>query len=296
MNTLQKSAASRSLVHFRIYFFITIASALAVTLIGCDEDSTGSGSDEFNIQITNTQAYGEVLADGEGNVLYYFTPDVEGESLCEGNCAGSWPIFLAGELTVGADLEVGDFAIIARSDGSSQTTYFGWPLYYFAGDNQAGDTNGDAIESFGGIWYVAKADYSVVNASQQLVGHDGNNYTANATEGEGITTHFTDINGRTIYIFAFDSANTNNFTAEDFSNNAVWPIFHVDLSSLPSTLDNTLFAEIMVHGEQPQLTYNGWPLYYFGEDSVRGDTKGVSFPRPGIWPVARQEIAAAPGL
>lgn len=280
----------------RTWLSLLAACALVLMVTSCDEDSTGLGSDEFTIEITNTQAHGEVLADGDGNVLYYFTPDVEGVSACEGACINSWPVFYAAEPRPGGGLDPANFASISRPDGSSQTTYFGWPLYYFAGDNQAGDTNGDAIESFGGIWYVAKPDYSVVNASQQLVGHDGNNYTGDSIEGQGITTHFTDINGRTLYIFTFDSANTNNFTAEDFSNDSVWPIFHVDVEALPSAIAPDLVGEIMVHGEQPQLTYNGWPLYYFGQDSVRGDTKGVSFPRPGIWPVARGGITAAPGL
>ena len=62
---------------------------------------------------------------------------------------------------------------------------------------------------------------------------------------------------------------------------------------MPTTLDASFFSVIDVHGRK-QLTYKGWPLYYFGADAqIRGNTKGVSVPSPGIWPVAVKDIAAA---
>ncbi|HZI44358.1 MAG TPA: hypothetical protein VFD53_04000, partial [Ilumatobacter sp.] len=33
----------------------------------------------------------------------------------------------------------------------TQATYNGWPLYFFAGDDAPGDTNG---QGQGGVWYV----------------------------------------------------------------------------------------------------------------------------------------------
>ena len=53
------------------------------------------------------------------------------------------------------------------------------------------------------------------------------------------------------------------------------------------------FGMINVHG-QDQLTYKGWPLYYFGQDSERGDNKGVSVPSPGVWPIINNATADAP--
>ena len=34
----------------------------------------------------------------------------------------------------------------------TQSTYKGWPIYFYAGDSRAGDTNGDNFE----VWYVIK--------------------------------------------------------------------------------------------------------------------------------------------
>ncbi len=182
-------------------------------------------------------------------------------------------------LEAGSSLDMGDFGTIGEG-ANAQTTYKGWPLYYYAPDGE-GEVNGDGV---GNIWYVAKPDYGIMIADAQLVGHDGKNYTSDYEEGDGVTKYFTDGYGRTLYIFTNDEENTNNYTEEDFSNNATWPIFHVDIESLPSALNAEDFGEIDVFGE-PQLTFKGWPVYYFGDDTERGDNKGVSYPAAGVWPI-----------
>lgn len=260
-------------------------------LAGCSDDSSGPDDEENYLQVTSTTSHGNIMTDAEGMALYFFAPDVKGESLCEGDCIANWPVFYSEDAEPGNGLDVANIGTINRSDGSSQTTYRGWPLYYFANDNQPGDVNGDGVN---GLWYVAKPDYSLMVANAQLIGEDGNNYTSDYETGQGNTTYFTDADGRTIYIFSFDAMNTNNFTDEDFSNNGVWPIFHTDLQNVPVFMNEEDFGEITVHGAEQQLTYKGWPLYYFGQDTERGDTKGVSFPNPGIWPVVNQNTPTAP--
>ncbi len=265
---------------------------LSVWITGCTDNGSNNDNDDDYIQVTSTQTHGNVFADEEGNVLYFFARDVKGESLCEGDCIANWPAFHTQQYVPGGGLLVDEFGEITRSDGSSQTTYKGWPLYYFANDSQPGDINGDGAN---GVWFAAKPDYSLMIANGQLVGEDGNNYTSDYEVGEENTSYFTDARGRTIYIFAFDEANTNNFTNEDFSNDSVWPIFHLepDELQLPAGINEEDFGEITVHGVEPQLTYKGWPLYYFGQDTERGDTKGVSFPEPGVWPIVNTDTPQA---
>lgn len=270
---------------------VGMLTVTGITFTGCSDDSSGPDDEGNYLQVTSTQSHGNILTDAEGNSLYFFAPDVKGESQCEGECIANWPVFFSEDVEAGNGLDVAKVGTITRADGSSQTTYRGWPLYYFANDNQAGDVNGDGVN---GVWFVAKTDYSLMIANAQLVGEDGNNYTSDYEVGEGSTTYFTDAGGRTIYSFTFDVSNTNNFTEEDFSNNGVWPIFFTELESLPTGMGKDNFGEITVHGEEQQLTYKGWPLYYFGQDTDRGDTKGVSFPNPGIWPVVNMGVQEAP--
>ena len=121
-------------------------------------------------------------------------------------------------------------------------------------------------------------------ADAQLIGNNGKNYKSDYTEGDGSTKYFVDGMGRTLYLFVNDAKDTNNFTKEDFSNNGSWPIFYTEITNLPSGMNKEDFGEIMVHG-QKQLTFKGWPVYYFGNDTNRGQNKGISVPTPGIWPI-----------
>ena len=42
-----------------------------------------------------------------------------------------------------------------RADGTQQVTYHGHPLYTYAGDGSSpGSTKGEALNTFGGAWYV----------------------------------------------------------------------------------------------------------------------------------------------
>lgn len=45
-----------------------------------------------------------------------------------------------------------------RKDGSTQVTYNGWPLYYFAKDQTPGEITGQDVEGFGAEWYLVSPD------------------------------------------------------------------------------------------------------------------------------------------
>lgn len=274
-------------------YFLKKINTLLIALLASIGFFSCSDDDPVNVGIVTLQTsstLGEFLVDGNGRTLYFFTKDVDGQSACTGACLTDWPIYNAPDLQPGPGIDVNDFTTITRGDGSQQTVYKGWPLYYYTGDDAAGETNGEAV---GQVWFVAKPNYSIMLANAQLVGHDGKSYTSTYQEGTGETQYFVDSQGRTLYTFIRDYNNINKFTAPDLSNNAVWPIFHVDIDALPSTVNESDFGEIDVYGN-PQLTYKGNPLYYFGQDANRGENKGVSFPMPGIWPVAGPQTTVAP--
>lgn len=269
--------------------------SLVFVSYSCTDNNTGADSDSSLVELVNTAAFGQVLADGDGRVLYIFSRDVAGASNCADGCLNTWPVFHVEDLEVGNGLNAADFAEITRGDGARQTTYKGWPLYYYSatGDGQieaAGSTQGDGI---GNVWFVAKNNYGLMIARDQLTGHDGVDYIDTFAPGTGLTSYFTSASGRTVYIFVNDARDQNNFTAADLSNNAVWPIFHVDIDALPSSMNAADFGEITVHGQQ-QTTFKGWPLYYFGQDGTdRGSNKGISFPAPGVWPIVNTTTVAA---
>jgi predicted lipoprotein with Yx(FWY)xxD motif len=271
-------------------FLLVLASIVLLQSCNKNNDDTPQLPTENAVRLATNATLGKILTDSEGKSLYFFSKDTKETSVCLDGCVSIWPVFYAEDLTVDSGLDIADFATITRTDGAKQTTYKGWPLYYFANDANAGDTNGDKVNN---VWYVAKPDYSLMYANSQLTGHDNKNYTSDYSEGDGSTFYITDIDGRTLYTFSHDTNNVNNFTKSDFSNNAVWPIAEITLEQIPSILNKADFGTIDVFGKT-QLTYKGWPLYYFGQDTERGDNKGISFPAPGVWPIANVDTPTAP--
>ncbi|WP_231567350.1 hypothetical protein [Lacinutrix sp. Hel_I_90] len=272
--------------------------AISVLVFSCSTDDYSDPNPEPNVlnsvRLRSDTTFGNVLTDTDGFTLYFFAPDAKGEANCLGGCANAWPSFFAENLTLDAGLNSADFSSITRTDGQSQTTYKGWPLYKFSNDNEAGQINGDGAN---GVWFVAKPDYSVMLVRSQLVGRDSNGNETNLNSafepGDEQTFYITDDWGNTLYHFSNDENGNNNFTASDFSNNAVWPIFHTQLQKVPSALNSNGFGTIDVFGE-PQLTYKGWPLYNFGGDNNRGDNFGVGFPVAGVWPILNLDTEIAP--
>lgn len=270
--------------------WIVVMALLIVTLMGCKDDENPTTVSDVSLGMTSL---GNVMTGAGGKTLYFFAPDVSGVSSCSGSCKETWPVFYKENPSLGTGLKAADFATITRADGDKQTTYKGWPLYYYKNDAKAGDVTG---ENIGNVWLVAKANYTVMLASRQLVGNDGKNYTFDTKEGTGNSIFLTDSLGRTLYAFAPDKFKKNTYTKADLSNNATWPIFETSstIGEIPSALAKTDFATITAVGKT-QLTYKGWPLYYFGADQgQRGSTKGVSVPRPGVWPVVNATSPVAP--
>jgi predicted lipoprotein with Yx(FWY)xxD motif len=285
--------------------FALAAIAATTFFVSCSSDSSDTPTTppttdlKTDVNLSTSATLGSYLTDKSGRSLYFFATDANGQASCTGGCEAVWPPFFADNLTadkLSAGLALSDFAAITTPSNKKQLTYKGWPLYYYAplstGDGYggagmnvieaAGKTTGDGID---GTWFIAKPDYSIMLAKSQLTGHDGKNYKSDYTVGDGLTTYFTDAKGLTLYTFKNDNFKKNNFTKADFSNNAVWPIYETDKIVVPSNLDKSKFSVITVFGKS-QLVYNGWPLYYFGQDaSVRGANKGISFPSPAVWPV-----------
>lgn len=264
-----------------------------VLLSACSKnnDSKPNGQDPYgnppvnppatsSLALGTSATFGSILTDANGKSLYFFAIDANGTSGCTGGCAIAWMPYYAGNETAPTGITATDITTITRADGKKQTVYKGWPLYYFSGDVNKTDINGDGS---GGTWFVAKPDYSIMLSNSQLVGFDTKNYTADLKEGTGITQYLTDAAGRTLYAFAPDKFNLNTWTKADLSNNSTWPIYESDVLNVPSVLKKDMMTQITSAGKK-QLTYKGHPLYYFGADTKRGDNKGVSI-GAGAWPI-----------
>ena len=111
-----------------------------------------SGAGAATVNLGGNSQYSSFLVDGKGMSLYLFTKDSPGTTTCYGNCATVWPPLLTtGKPAAGTGVDASKFGTITRTDGTTQVTYNGWPLYYYAKDQQAGDTTGQSV---GSVWYL----------------------------------------------------------------------------------------------------------------------------------------------
>lgn len=136
---------------------IPVMAACALALAACNPQ-TGGGSAEssaagtIEITVSHTSA-GDALAAAGGKTLYMLTADTGGSSTCTGGCAETWPPLLGDGAQVNAGAGVtGTFGTTTRDDGSQQVTHNGQPLYYYSGDQAAGDATGQGV---GGVWSIA---------------------------------------------------------------------------------------------------------------------------------------------
>jgi predicted lipoprotein with Yx(FWY)xxD motif len=125
---------------------------------GSESSSAGnSGSASAAVvAVGNAANVGQVLVDSNGMTLYYFQKDKKGsgKSACSGACASAWPpLTTAGAAKAMSGVQTSMLGTIKRSDGTTQVTYAGWPLYTFVEDKKPGEDNGTDSKAFGASWY-----------------------------------------------------------------------------------------------------------------------------------------------
>jgi predicted lipoprotein with Yx(FWY)xxD motif len=154
---------------------LALAAAGAIAA-GCSSGSSGSGgsssgggggiyggggsspttgqSGAATVKAT-TSKDGMVLVDGNGRTLYLFQKDQPNQSACSGACVSAWPVDQSsGTPKAGSGVKASLLSTIKRTDGTTQVTYNKHPLYFYSGDSQAGQLNGQGLNAFGAVWNV----------------------------------------------------------------------------------------------------------------------------------------------
>ena len=113
--------------------------------------SPGAGGESVH---TGKTDFGKVLVDSNGRTLYAFAADSPGRSNCTGSCLQYWPAAKAsGPVSHSPDVTA-KLASIKRSDGKTQLTVNGWPVYTSAADSGPGQATGQGENLSGGLWWV----------------------------------------------------------------------------------------------------------------------------------------------
>lgn len=250
----------------------------ATTTTTVAETTTTSAPEVENALTVVESDFGPILADGDGYTLYAFVPDNRSDSVCYGDCEAAWPVFYSPTTSAdGVDASLLDST--QRTDDTSQVTYNGWPLYYFANDEAPGDTTGQAR---GLVWYVLTPNGVPLVAADEPV----NQLTVVDSSFGPILA---DEAGNVLYVFLPDDQSEST-CYDDCA--AAWPTFLAP-SYAGDGIDRTLVDSSERTDASVQITYNGWPLYYFANDQAPGDTNGQG--RGDVWYVIGPDGEAIDG-
>lgn len=107
---------------------------------------------------------GPVLENGQGMVLYIYTPDGTSGVTCTGGCASTWPpLMTSGQsATAGGAAKASLLGSTANPAGGTVVTYAGRPLYTYVGDTSAGTATG---QGSGGIWFVVSPSGTYIKSA-----------------------------------------------------------------------------------------------------------------------------------
>jgi predicted lipoprotein with Yx(FWY)xxD motif len=113
----------------------------------------------YEIKVATVPGLGPVLVDGQGISVYLYASDRQGSpSRCYGICAVQWPPLLVpsgvSRPVAGPGVMARLLNTVPRTDGTTQITYNGWPLYLWPPDRVPGTATGQALTNAGGRWYV----------------------------------------------------------------------------------------------------------------------------------------------
>jgi len=165
-------------------FLLTIVLSAVFILAACTANSgystqptavptaavaTGGGLDVITVNTVDNPTLGKILVNSQGMTLYLYTKDTPNTSNCYDKCATNWPpLLVTGTPTGGVDIDAAKLGTTKRTDGSTQVTYNGWPLYTYIADKSAGDTTGQNV---GSVWFVVSpAGYQVSAVSKDTAG------------------------------------------------------------------------------------------------------------------------------
>jgi predicted lipoprotein with Yx(FWY)xxD motif len=231
------------------------------------------------VQVGKNDALGSFLVDDKGMTLYLFTKDTPNTTTCYDKCATNWPPLLtSGAPVAGEGADASNLGTITRTDGAVQVTYNGWPLYYYAKDKASGDVVGQNV---GDVWFVISPAGDKVESAQatEPPAASSGGAMVNLGTNDKLGSFLVDAKGMTLYLFTKDTPNTTTCYDKCATN---WPpLLTTGAPVAGEGVDASKFGTITRTDGSVQVTYNGWPLYYYAKDVAPGDVVGQDV--GGVW-------------
>jgi len=136
----------------------TAAPATESAAASASESATATASEAATVDLkTASSSKGDIVVDGKGMSVYYFTKDVKdsGKSNCTGDCLVKWPPVITTSDAPKVEGVTGKVGTITTPDGKKQVTVDGMPVYLWEKDKAPGDITGQGV---GNVWYLVAPD------------------------------------------------------------------------------------------------------------------------------------------
>ncbi len=147
MNRNRTCAKSRRAHHLAT---LALAAALALSAIAVPM-ALARASKTVAAEANAPSLHKTVLTNTKGLTLYTLSGEKNGRFICTGACTRTWPpLLVAAGTTPKGPVALGT---IKRSEGKTQVTFKGAPVYTFSGDSKKGEANGEGIKDVG-VWHA----------------------------------------------------------------------------------------------------------------------------------------------
>src|SRR5690242_12313832 len=224
---------------------------------GAMGDGMGDGMQTAALKVERTSA-GMVLAGSKGLTLYYYAEDKpgSGKSVCTGGCATAWPPLTAPvKAPMGAKMP-GPIGMITRAGGARQVTINGYPIYYYAEDMTPDEPRGNGAE---GAWHVIKIRAAAGSAATTRA-------SVLKVERTSAGTVLAGSKGLTLYYYAEDKPGSGKSACAGGCATA-WPALKAPVRAPAGVKLPGKIGMITRADGTKQVTINGYPIYYYAEDT-----------------------------
>lgn len=130
---------------------------------GAASSNSAQSSATGTVITTSESQFGPILFNEKQQAIYIWEPEESSNAECYGDCAEMWPPVLTEggpQATGGVNGDL--LGTTKRSDGSTQVTYAGHPLYYYAHEGP-GEVKCHNVATHGGLWWVIQPNGSRVD-------------------------------------------------------------------------------------------------------------------------------------
>jgi len=115
-----------------------------------------SAETQGTVITTGDSEFGTMLFDDKEQAIYIWEVEESAKAECYDDCAEAWPPVLTDAAPVAnGDVKSDLLGTTERTDGTTQVTYNGHPLYYYAHE-KPGEVKCHNVYTHGGLWWVIR--------------------------------------------------------------------------------------------------------------------------------------------